>query len=61
MKKNGHTQIDLSPQRYLNNAKETLRKTEVDLGHYKDAKYVAEAAGMAYLAALNAIYRYEMA
>ncbi len=58
MKKNGHAQIDLSPRRFLNNAKETLKKSEVDLGHYKDAKYVAEASGMAYLAALKAIYRY---
>ncbi len=58
MKKNGKGVIGLSAQRYISNAKETLQQSEIELGHYKDAKYVAEASGMAYLAALKAIYHY---
>ena len=41
--------------RYLANAKETLSKSPIEYGRYKDPKYVREAAGMAYLAALKAI------
>jgi len=41
--------------RYLANAKETLSKSPIEYGRYTDSKYVREAAGMAYLAALKAI------
>jgi hypothetical protein len=44
MKKNGKGVIGLSAQRYISNAKETLQQSEIELGHYKDAKYVAEAS-----------------
>ena len=44
--------------RYLQNAKETLSKSPIEYGRYKDAKYVSEAAGIAYLAALRAIDGY---
>ena len=44
--------------RYLNNAKETIRKSPMEYGAYSDAKYVREAAGIAYLAALKAIDTY---
>ena len=42
-------------QRYLANAKETLRKSAIENGTYQDEKYVKEACGIAYLAALLAI------
>ena len=41
--------------RYLNNAKEILRKAPVEDGRYADMKYVQEACGTAYLAVLKAI------
>ena len=41
--------------RYLANAKETLSKSQIEYGRYCDSKYVREAAGMAYLAALKAL------
>ena len=41
--------------RYLNNAKEILRKAPVEDGRYADVKYVQEACGTAYLAVLKAI------
>lgn len=44
--------------RYLDNAKHTLHKSSIEYGRYKDSKYVREAAGIAYLAALKAIDGY---
>ena len=44
--------------RYLQNAKETIKKSPVDYGRYQDPKYVSEAAGIGYLAALKAINGY---
>ena len=44
--------------RYLENAKETLKKSDMEYGVYCDAKYVREAAGIAYLSALKAIDTY---
>ncbi len=45
--------------RYLQNARETLHKSDIDYGTvYHDSKYVREAAGIAYLAALKAIDSY---
>ena len=41
--------------RYLANAKEKLGKSPIEYERYKDPKYVREAAGMAYLAALKAL------
>ncbi|MEO5675149.1 MAG: DUF5618 family protein [Chitinophagales bacterium] len=58
MHKNGKSKADLSPQRFFTNAKETLKKSPIKSEHYHDAKFVAEASGMAYLAALKAIYEY---
>ncbi len=55
---NEKTKANLSPQHFLNNAKETLRKSAIEAEHYHDAKYVSEASGMAYLAALKAIFDY---
>ncbi len=52
------SRANLSPQRFFNNAKETLRKSAIEAEHYHDAKYVSEASGMAYLAALKAIFDY---
>lgn len=40
--------------RYLNNAKETIRRSPIEYGNI-DSKYVREAAGIAYLSALKAI------
>ncbi|MEA3447961.1 MAG: DUF5618 family protein, partial [Bacteroidota bacterium] len=40
--------------RYLNNAKKTISKSPIEYGIYLDAKYVKEAAGIAYLSALKA-------
>lgn len=45
-------------RRYLQNAKQTLRKVPVKYGLYTDAKYVREASGIAYLATLKAIDSY---
>ena len=44
--------------RYLANAKDTLSKSPIEYGRYTDRKYVSEAAGIAYLAALRAIDTY---
>lgn len=41
--------------RYLANAKKTLGNSQIEYGKYTDAKYVSEAAGIAYLSALKAI------
>jgi outer membrane PBP1 activator LpoA protein len=42
--------------RYMDNAKETLKKTEKrDDGYYTDAKYVRSACGIAYLGVLSAV------
>jgi len=42
--------------RYMDNAKETLRKAEKrDDGQYKDEKYVRSACGIAYLGVLRAL------
>ena len=41
--------------RYLANAKETIVKSPIEYGIYTDSKYVREAAGIAYLAALKAL------
>jgi len=44
-------------KRYLENAKETLKKAGVDKrrGAYIDLKYISEASGTAYLASLEAL------
>ncbi len=44
-------------RRYLQNARETLKKAGVKkrTGRYEDIKYVSSAAGIAYLAALEAL------
>jgi len=44
--------------RYLSNAKVTLSQSPIEYGRYTDRKYVSEAAGNAYLAALRAIDAY---
>jgi hypothetical protein len=44
--------------RYLQNAKEILRKAPIEDGRYADVKYVQEACGVAYLAILKAIDEY---
>ncbi|MCX6278142.1 MAG: DUF5618 family protein [Bacteroidetes bacterium] len=44
--------------RYLANAKETLSKSPIEYSRYSDSKYVREAAGMVYLAALKALDAY---
>jgi uncharacterized protein (UPF0332 family) len=44
--------------RYLQNAKEILRKAPIEDGRYADIKYVQEACGAAYLAVLKAIDDY---
>src|SRR3989338_5156355 len=41
--------------RYFANAKETLLKSPIEYGRYSDSKYVREAAGIGYLAALKAL------
>lgn len=41
--------------RYLNNAKEILKKAPTEDGRYADVKYVQEACGTAYLAVLKVI------
>jgi hypothetical protein len=41
--------------RYLQNTKEILRKAPIEGNRYADVKYVQEACGTAYLAALKAI------
>jgi len=44
--------------RYLQNAKEILKKAPIEDNKYADVKYVQEACGTAYLAALKAIDEY---
>lgn len=44
--------------RYLNNAREILKKTPIEGTTYTDIKPVREACGTAYLAVLNAIDGY---
>ncbi|ODS34008.1 MAG: CoA-binding protein [Candidatus Scalindua rubra] len=44
--------------RYLNNAKEILKKSPIEDNRYADVKYVKEACGAAYLAILNSIDEY---
>ena len=46
--------------RYLANAKETIAKSPIEYGIYTDSKYVREAAGIAYLAALKALDVYSI-
>ena len=61
MRKAKHTNNENSIReayRYLANAKDTLGKSPVEYGRYTDRKYVSEAAGIAYLAALRAIDAY---
>jgi hypothetical protein len=48
------------PQRYLNNAKEILKKIPIENNIYTDVKPVREAFGTAYLAVLEAINDYLM-
>ena len=45
-------------KRHLQNARQTLRKVPVKYGLYTDPKYVREASGIAYIAALKAIDSY---
>jgi hypothetical protein len=44
--------------RYLENAKEILKKTPLEDETYTDIKYVQEACGTAYLAVLKAVDEY---
>lgn len=44
--------------RYLNNAKEILKKAPTEDGRYADVKHVREACGTAYLAVLKTIDEY---
>ena len=44
--------------RYLQNAKEILRKAPIEDNRYVDVKYVQEACGTAYLAILKVIDEY---
>jgi hypothetical protein len=44
--------------RYLNNAKEILRKSKIEDNSYADDKYVKSAFGVAYLGILKAIDEY---
>ncbi|MBI2967347.1 MAG: DUF5618 family protein [Bacteroidetes bacterium] len=44
--------------RYFANAKETLSKSSIQYNRFTDAKFVSEAAGIGYLAALKAINAY---
>lgn len=48
------------PQRYLNNAKEILKKVPIENNIYTDVKPVREAFGTAYLAVLEAVNDYLM-
>jgi len=48
------------PQRYLNNAKEILKKVPIENNIYTDVKPIREAFGTAYLAVLEAINDYLM-
>ena len=44
----------IESERYLNNARELLKKAGRENGYYKDVKYVRTACGTAYLASLLA-------
>jgi hypothetical protein len=44
--------------RYLQNAKEILKKAPIEDGRYADIKHVQEACGTAYLAVLKAVDEY---
>lgn len=44
--------------RYLNNAKDILKKAPIEDNRYADVKHVQEACGTAYLAILKAIDEY---
>lgn len=44
--------------RYLNNAKEILKKAPIEDNRYTDVKYVQEACGTAYLSVVKAIDEY---
>jgi hypothetical protein len=44
--------------RYMDNAKETLKKSDKEYDHYKDKKYVRTACGIAYNGVLMALYTY---
>lgn len=44
--------------RYLNNAKEILKKSDIEDDRYADVKYVQIACGTAYLAILKAVDEY---
>jgi hypothetical protein len=46
--------------KYLQNAKEILKKAPIDDGRYADVKYVQDAWGTAYLAIIKAIDGYLM-
>jgi hypothetical protein len=46
--------------RYLQNAREILKKAPIEDGRYADVKYVQEACGTAYLAIIKAIDGYLM-
>jgi len=46
--------------RYLQNAKDILKKAPVEDGRYVDIKFVQEACGTAYLAIIKAIDEYLM-
>ena len=46
--------------RYVQNAKEILKKAPIEDGRYADVKYVQEACGTAYLAIIKAIDGYLM-
>ncbi|MCL4537368.1 MAG: DUF5618 family protein, partial [Nitrospirae bacterium] len=43
------------PIRYLDNAKELLKKSPIEGNRYTDDKYVKSACGVAYLGVLKAI------
>ncbi len=43
------------PTRYINNAKELLKKSPIENNIYTDVKYVKSALGVAYLGVLDAI------
>jgi hypothetical protein len=45
----------IDARRYLTNAKETITKSGIEYNQYLDPKYVHEASGIAYIAALKAL------
>jgi hypothetical protein len=44
-----------SPIRYINNAKELLKRSKIEGGYYTDLKYVRSAFGVLYLGILKAV------